>query len=62
MIDGVPGVRFAAHCLRSTGTTPALESGADLLDIHALLRHIKIDTTIRYRPARARWRRSRCGC
>ncbi|MCV0377573.1 hypothetical protein, partial [Microbacterium sp.] len=48
MIDGVPGVRFAAHCLRSTGATLALESGADVLDINALLRHIKLETTIAY--------------
>lgn len=48
LVGGMPAARFAAHCLRATGATLAVEGGADAIDLQALLRHMQLDTSIRY--------------
>jgi integrase len=48
VVAGMPAARFAAHCLRATGATLALEGGADLLDIQILMRHVQLETTRLY--------------
>jgi site-specific recombinase XerD len=48
IVAGMPAARFAAHCLRATGATLALEGGADLLDIQIIMRHVQLETTRQY--------------
>lgn len=48
LIDGLPGLRFAAHCLRATGANISKKAGADVFEIQALMRHRNVQTTVDY--------------